>query len=381
MELFSLLVFGCYFGLMGFLIAGWARATRTKPGSPNKFNEFVSVIIPARNECSNIGHLLSDLEKQSYARFEVIVVDDHSDDETVNMVRRFTDKNPTYKVLRNDAAGKKTALTLGIHSANGSIIVTTDADCRVSSNWISSLVETFKDQNVKMVIGCVKMEANSFFASLQSLEFASLIGTGVAMAAFKLAVMCNGANLAFRKSVFDEVGRYEGNLHIPSGDDEFLMRKVLKAYPDGIEASADKQSVVTTLPSASLKQFLQQRIRWAGKWSADRSVPAAMLAIFIFAFQLITILLLLFMLMNWLDLKTFILLILTKASVELFFLKKVTQFLESKWTWAGFVLLQVIYPGYVVATAILSRFNSFEWKGRKLNSVTLSNKLNKEIPG
>lgn len=381
MELLPIIIFACYFILVGFLIIGWTRATMVKSAAPGVSNEFVSVIIPTRNEESNIKPLLSDLEKQNYAHFEVIVIDDHSEDETVSVVRTFVEKDNTFRILHNRGAGKKTALTLGVQSAKGSIIVTTDADCRVSSEWISILVERFKDQKIKMAIGCVKMQANSFFSSVQSLEFASLIGSGVAMASWNLPVLCNGANLAFRKSVFVEVRGYEDNLHIPSGDDEFLMRKVLTAHPTGIEVVVDKKSVVTTLPNSTVRELVQQRIRWAGKWTANHSATNMILALFIFTVQLTTLLLPLFVIINWMGLNTLLLLVLTKTSVELIFLRRVTQFLQSTWSWAGFALLQVIYPAYVVATAIFSRFNSFEWKGRKINALTVSNKLNKEIPG
>ena len=232
-----------------------------------------------------------------------------------------------------------------------------------------------------MVFGCVRMEANSMFSSAQSLEFASLIGSGMAMASWKYPVMCNGANLAFRKSVFEEVGGYKGNLHIPSGDDEFLMRKILAVYPNGIKPVLNTQSVVATLPNNTLKEFFQQRIRWAGKWTANNSWLSRTLALFVFCFQLTTILLPLFVTFGWIDIQTFIILILSKASLEFLFLKRVTKFLSLRWDWVAFVLLQLIYPLYVVFIGVLSNFNSFEWKGRKLKSLTVSNKLNKQILG
>jgi len=381
MVLFPIVIFAFYFVLVGFLIIGWSRLVRKQSLYAETNEIFVSIIIPARNEGSNIRQLLSDLENQTYPDFEVIVVDDHSEDHTKEIVESYAEGNSRYRILTNSGVGKKAALTLGVRSAKGSIIITTDADCRVSGEWISSLLNCFHNNRIKMVIACVKMEANSLFSDLQALEFASLIGSGMAMASWKFPLMCNGANLAFRKSVFEEVGGYQGNFHIPSGDDEFLMRKVLKAYPDGIEVSSSRHSVVTTLPNQSIKELFQQRIRWAGKWASNSSIISRLLALFVFFFQLTTVLLPLILAMSWMNVQTILFLLLIKVWLEFFFLKKVTLNLGIRWTWTSFAILEAIYPFYVVAIGILSRFSSFMWKGRKLKSLTVSEKLNKEILG
>ena len=109
----------------------------------------LSVIIPARNEANNIENLLLDLQKQQYSDFEVIVVDDHSEDNTLEVVERFIQSNPWCRLLSNLHSGKKAALTLGIESAKGSIIVTTDADCRISSGWLSALKRYFGRKEIK----------------------------------------------------------------------------------------------------------------------------------------------------------------------------------------------------------------------------------------
>ena len=382
MVLFPIIFFACYFIILCLFIVGWNRAVRNDLSlETEKTKLFISVVIPVRNEGHTIKCLLTDLEKQDHADFEVIVVDDHSEDNTTDLVGDVIIKDPRFRIIHSAGEGKKTALTLGIQAAKGAVIITTDADCRVSVQWISALSRFFREEDVKMVFGCVRMKGNSMFSSAQSLEFASLIGSGMAMASWKYPVMCNGANLAFRKSVFEEVGGYKGNLHIPSGDDEFLMRKILAVYPNGIKPVLNTQSVVTTLPNNTLKEFFQQRIRWAGKWTANNSRLSRTLASFVFCFHLTTILLPLLVTLGGIDIQTFIILILTKASLEFLFLKRVTKFLSLRWDWVAFVLLQIIYPLYVVFIGVLSNFNPFEWKGRKLKSFTVSNKLNKELLG
>ncbi len=139
---------------------------------------------------------------------------------------------------------------LGVEKAGGEIIVTTDADCRLPIHWLQSIATSFHEGNVKMVFGGVRIkEDKSFFSKLQALEFCSLIGTGGAMAGLGIPILCNGANLAFLRSAFLEVKGYDGNLDIPSGDDEFLMRKIDRRFPGSIRFQPSEDSVVETRPT------------------------------------------------------------------------------------------------------------------------------------
>ncbi len=205
---------------------------------------------------------------------------------TAEIVLTFASQDPRFILLASRGEGKKEALTTGINSSRGEIIVTTDGDCRVSVEWLKTVQKYFQAPRTKMVFGGVKLEGSSFFSALQSHEFLSLLGTGAATLWYGFPSMCNGANLAFRKAIFFEVGGYANNLHIPSGDDEFLMRKIFQLYPDGIQFVSDSDAVVYTPASPELKEFVHQRVRWAGKWKHDLSSWNAVLAIFIFCFQL-----------------------------------------------------------------------------------------------
>jgi cellulose synthase/poly-beta-1,6-N-acetylglucosamine synthase-like glycosyltransferase len=359
---------------MVVLTIGWNKAVHAiKPASiPGIDEPFISVIIPVRNESNNIGFLLEDLSRQQHKYYEVIVVDDHSDDNTVEIVEDHVRRRTNIVLLKNIGTGKKSALSQGIHSSRGTIIITTDGDCRVTENWLAGISGYFEDKSTQMVFGCVRMERISFFGSLQCIEFAGLVGAGVATAAWGFPTMCNGANLSFRKSVFEELGGYTGNLHIPSGDDEFLMRKVLQRYPLGIKPMIDKQTIVTTQPNENLKQFIDQRIRWAGKWSTHQALFSQAVAMFVFFFQLSVISIPLFIGFNSLGLIPGLMLLLAKITLEFFFLRRISRFLGVSWSWFHFATLQVLYPWYVVVVGIVSNFSSFEWKGRKLNSLTIS---------
>src|SRR5690606_14134045 len=211
-------------------------------------------------EVEGIGPLHEDLKLQSYHPNKVIIVDDHSEDERLEIVAN--QAGGRVVVIQKEGDGKKKAVTTGVNRAAGNIIVTTDADCRVPPAWLEHLIRPFRHSEVNLVCGPVRIHGESLFAAMQAIEFSALIAVGAATAAFGRPVMCNGANLAYRKSVFSAVGGYTGNDHIPSGDDQFLLDKVARLSPGSIRFNGDNAAVVTTAPQAGVQGFLSQRIRW-----------------------------------------------------------------------------------------------------------------------
>jgi poly-beta-1,6-N-acetyl-D-glucosamine synthase len=231
---------------------------------------------------------------------------------------------------------------------------------------------TSKMKKPKLAFGGVRIVGDTFFSRLQSMEFLSLIGTAGATLSFGFPSMCNGANLAVRRDVFHEAGGYASNMHIPSGDDEFLLRKVFQLYPDGIEFISNSDAVVKTSSLKTLREFIHQRVRWAGKWRHATSGGNALLAIFIFCFHFSVLLLPLVAFAGRVDGYTVALIIFAKAAVEWLFLKKIADFVDVSWHWPSFILLQAMYPIYAVFIGFISTFSSFEWKGRRLKSFVIS---------
>ena len=213
--IFSLLFFA-YVILVVLLTIGWIKSIAAEPLPVLRADLMVSVIIPVRNEQANIGNLLEDLRKQSHRKFEVIIVNDHSGDLTTAIVVEFTKRDTRFILLPTQGEGKKKALTTGINASTGEIIITTDGDCRVGSDWLTTISNYFTVPNTKMVFGGVRLQGLSFFSIVQSHEFLSLIGTAAATLWYGFPSMCNGANLAFRKATFIEVGGYTkiGRAHV-----------------------------------------------------------------------------------------------------------------------------------------------------------------------
>ena len=354
-------IFICYFLLLAALLVGWKKVMSTALEEPTGKEPLISVIIPVRNEELTISKILGDLMAQEYKNFEVIIVNDDSEDETLWMVNTCQVRN--VNIVHNKGKGKKAAIASGVAAARGSIIVTTDADCSASPSWLKIIRAQFREHKTMFAFGGVRMEGrDTFFDALQSMEFASLIGTGASTAALGFPTMCNGANLAFRKKVFGEVKGYQGNQEIPTGDDEFLMRKVHARYPDGIRFVSHRDAIITTGTQSTVNAFVNQRIRWASKWRYNSSRSTQILAAAVALFQAAFI-------ANWILVFTpFILqslfFIAVKMILEAAILLQVCRFLQTPWNWLAFFTLQVVYPFYVIGVAVASFFRSFEWKHR-----------------
>lgn len=345
------------------LIIGWLKSRAQYIPNAVGTENFISVIIAFRNEAAYLPRLLETLAAQTYRQFEVIFVDDHSSDQSLTVLKNSSLKN--LKILTNPGIGKKSALAHGIYYAKGEIIITTDADCTLPVNWLTSVNLFFQDANLMMLFGAVRLQpSHTFFQRLQAIEFASLIGSSGAAAALGKPVMCNGANLAYRRSVFMEVNGYLGNEHIASGDDEFLMRKIFERYPFGIQFAHSQAATVDTQPQPDLRSFFTQRIRWASKWKSNSSIHTVALAFFILASQVASLWCIISLLTSVSIVPLCLLLI--KALAESLFLGQVCRFLKIKWNWLAFIVLQFVYPIYVISVGIVSNFVAYSWKDRKI---------------
>lgn len=373
MAVLVILFTGFYLFSLPGLVAGWRRVLRQPGAAGIPAGLRVSVVVAFRDEAQALPVLLKCLAAQRDVDYEVVLVDDASHDGSVAAIRQFLDTHAgasgTFRLVASAGEGKKQALTTGIGAASGHVIVTTDADCTMGDAWLATLTATFADERVQFVAGPVRIgQGGRFFDDLQAIEFASLIGvSGAAMAAGH-PVMCNGANLAFRKAVFEEVHGYAGNLRVASGDDEFLMRKVAARYPVGMRYTARAGSVVTTQASSTLRVFFNQRLRWASKWGNNTSVFAQAVAVYVFLLQL-----------SWLAVfylavtqayAVWLALLAARLVFEAAFLLAVCRTLGVVWRWGAFLALQFLYPVYVVVVALASRFLHPVWKGRKRQAVS-----------
>lgn len=248
---------------------------------------FVSVIVPARNEAAHIEACLRSILANDYPaeRFEVVVVDDQSTDGTGARVRQLRAR--VRQAVRAGAAGleaperlrlltlttaeapahahKKHALERGIAAARGDLLLTTDADSLVPKHWLRTMVSCF-DEATGLVAGPVLLQVGARpFDQMQALEFLGLVAVGAGAIGLGHPILCSGANLAYRRQVFDQVGGYRDLLHRTSGDDDLFLQKVATETAWQVRFCADPNAVVETSPLPTVRAFFAQRRRWASK--------------------------------------------------------------------------------------------------------------------
>ncbi len=347
------------------------RSTLSIP-IPESFK--LSVIIPVRNEAANIGVLLDDLRKQSLVRkhVEVIIVDDSSTDSTAEIVIQFKAFNNLDLKLISLAdvpvsSPKKRAITEALKTASGQLIVTTDGDCRVGERWLETIVQAYLQTGAKFISGPVTFfEEKNSFGIFQTIEFSSLIGTGACLLEAGHPTMCNGANLAYERAAFEEVGGYAGVDHIASGDDEFLLQKIHLKYGNRMCFLKNKEAIVRTQPQENWRAFYRQRIRWASKWAVNRRIATMGVAIFIFLANLITLIVLAAAIRENRMNIGFNTILLIKFLPEFLFLSLIIRFLGKKRLIGYIPLVQLFYPLYVLFFGLTAQRKGYEWKGRRL---------------
>lgn len=325
----------------------------------------LSIIVPFRNEEENLPNLISDLKLQKANNFEVIFIDDHSLDKSFFLCNSLIDKDKRLSVigLPKGRIGKKQAIAFGVEKSKYNYIVTTDADCRVGQNWISSYQNCFATKDFDFIVAPVLMQANSLFERLQSLEFLSLIASGGAAALKKKPIMCNGANLGFKKELYLENSHIQ-NQKFASGDDMMLMLAAKRANKK-IAFCVNEEIIVKTKAQPNLKSFFSQRLRWVSKakyYSDFDVIYSGFLVLFLNIFILFSFVLGFFYQTSWiLCLVLFVL----KSIPDFLFLKSVSQWFNKKVNPLHFVLIQMIYPFYVVISAYGVFFKP-KWKARKI---------------
>lgn len=362
MLIYLIAIFSVYFIFLGFLLVGLLRL-KSSEHPKDSSERLVSVIVPFRNEADNLPALVASLAKQGYAQFEVIFVNDHSTDKSVVILNAELTRYPSLngRVIDSAGEGKKQALATGISKSTVDILLTTDADCVLPKRWIEAMVSSF-DSNTHLVVGTVGLKGHTFFERLQAQEFLSLIGSGLAMLRWGIPLMSNGASLGFTRRAFIEVNGYTGNEHIPSGDDEFLMHKIARKFSGSIKPVKNLSLVVITSAAPNLNTFLQQRIRWASKWEGNQSAWAKLIALLVLIVQVSWIMLLIMFIFSA-SIALGIILI-AKIFLEFIFLFSVSTSLRQKFSFSSFLLLQVLYPVYVLWVGVAARFRKYSWKGR-----------------
>jgi cellulose synthase/poly-beta-1,6-N-acetylglucosamine synthase-like glycosyltransferase len=352
-----------------FLIYGFYKVPEETYRIESPINN-LSIVIPFRNEEDNLEDLIESIDKIEYpiSKFEVIFVNDNSEDRSYEIAEKVLGfANFNYKLISQDPEiqGKKAAITLGIENSSHPWILTTDADCVVQPLWLKLYDQKINDEDLVLIAGPINFFSNDkgFINAFQKLDLSALIGSSIGGFGLKIPFMCSGANLLFSKDAFKEVSGYDGNMHIASGDDMFLMEKMSKKYPGKLGYLKSNMASIYTSSLDNIKLFLNQRLRWSAKASKYGAGSMKFMGIMVGVanLALIAMFVLIFLGISVLQILPMIIL---KLSVNFWLIKTSSIFLNDNKRLYYYPIVSIIYPFYILIVSILSQFRTFEWKGR-----------------
>ena len=337
-------------------------------------NEFISVIIPFRNESENILRSIKSIIKQDYPldNYEVIYVDDKSEDDSLEKIIK-AEKPCNMKVISVPSdylsdSSKIRAIKFGIDNSKGEIILITDCDCIHNSKWLDSMLKCFNYQTGFVAGPVAFIDEGTVFNELQKLEFTGLILATAGLIGINKPIICNSANLAFRKKAYDLAGGFQINANSFSSADEFLMLSIKNKTVYKVKFSWDKNSVARTIASSSIKDFFSQRKRWASKdWKQfGIGILSGLILVYLFFAGLI-VQLILGIFSSVIFLYAFIVSLVIKFISEYLILKYGRELYYNQKIFRIFLLAEFFHIPYILFAVISGLFGGFTWKNRKNN--------------
>jgi cellulose synthase/poly-beta-1,6-N-acetylglucosamine synthase-like glycosyltransferase len=364
-----------YLGATLFLFCGLKRLSSHSNGPKNLT---YSIVIAARNEETTIAACLESVFSQTIDphRYEVILVDDRSNDRTVDVAKSLAAKHPKLSILtiQQTPAGlspKKHAVSQGVTRAKNEIVVFTDADCRVPPTWLDTIDRQFA-ADVGLVQGVTTYSyvkgMNAFFFGVQALDFLSHGIVAAAAIGSGFPLNSNANNLAFRKAAFDQLGGYGSAGSVVSGDDDLLLQRIGKCKKWAIRYMVDPHGAVETSPALTVKAMFEQRKRWGSKTVHYNKQQVVFLGgIFCFYLSIMaSFLAALFSPKLWF---VFAGMLLVKLLGESILMIPGTALFNKKELRSYIVPASILQPPMVVCAVVLGVFGKFTWKGQSYSRM------------
>ncbi len=246
----------------GFL---FLKFTYAKTKNISKKNIPISIIICAKNEADNLKTFLPSIVNQDYPNFQIVLINDASNDNTLEIMNTFQKQHNNIKIVdveNNEAfwGSKKYALTLGIKASNHEHLLFTDADCRpLSKYWITEMTKHFEDKkSIVLGYGAYK-RSNSFLNKLIRFETLMTAVQYFSYAKSGIPYMGVGRNLAYQKNEFFKANGFINHMQVRSGDDDLFINQVANSKNTTI--CFTKSSFTESLPKTSFKTWITQKRR------------------------------------------------------------------------------------------------------------------------
>jgi len=339
--------------------------------SIHPFYPSVSIVIAAKNEENNIDRLMSNLSKQNYPndKYEIIIANDKSTDNTLDIINNIKHiKN--LKIINieetpKDWGSKKWAINTCISIAKGNIILQTDADCIHHKNWIYEMVQPFHNYNIGFICGPSYVgKKNTFWDLILKLESISQESFTYANSKKNLYISCTARNIGFRKSIFNEIGGYDGINHIESGDDDLLLHKVATQTNCNIEYIASQQTLVASDSPNTIKDLYLQRLRYASKGILYYQLNTPKEVKIILPFLMIANFAAIIAMINFINEQSYfwIIPLLFKVLADIILINKYMDCIKINFQFLYFLILMVIHPFYIIIFGSIAPFTKVQWK-------------------
>ncbi|MEN0005149.1 MAG: glycosyltransferase [Bacteroidota bacterium] len=363
--------------IIGWYLYHWKKLPIWSPSSTTLPTTSISVLIPVRNEAATIEACLRSILAQRYPHYEIWVIDDHSEDQTAHLVKQLMIHHPQLNLIdlahfakaQPTQSYKKLALQVGIQHSKGALIVTTDGDCVVPPDWLQLFASFYEATGAKFIAAPVAFhQEQALLGRFQTLDFMGMmVVTGAGIQSGKMH-MSNGANLAYTREAFDAVGGFQQIDHLASGDDLFLMQKIAQQFPGQIYFLKNSAATVKTAPQATLREFIQQRLRWGTKSASYQEVFITFILAVVFFFCWNILLALCFIpWLGWWALVAFGVQLGVKLVADFVFLRTAAAFFGRRDLLRSFFGAQWLHLAYIIGIGTASNLiKQYEWKGRKV---------------
>lgn len=362
----GLLLFFFYIISLLFFIFGIFRISN-KSKKTDIINN-ISIIVCVKNGEYSLPNILSDLHQQSYpGNLEFIIVDDESTDQTKNIIYQFSNVDTRFKYFNTNSSTsqlkhKKRALELGINQSKYNWLLYTDVDCRVKNTWALEMSKNFGTSDYVIGLSEVK-EENSLVSKFQSIDFRMLMISACSSVFMNYPLACTGQNQSYKKDIFNSISGYTKISGLLQGDDSIFLQICRKYKKIKVSFSVNKESFVRAKTHNKWKDFIIQRIRWAGDanimWKYNMYFYFIILSTFLSNLFIIT---LIFNNNYYLA----ILLLSVKFIFENFIYTYGSKKMKIQTNQISFILWFFIQIPYIVFMGVASFFvNNILWKGQR----------------
>lgn len=361
--IFGIIILSFYFVFIAWIVFSLVKLFFYK-SEQEIFPKKISILVAVRNEEENISQFIKQILNQSYKFFEIIIVDDHSIDNTLISLKKIHDEKLFVFSLPEGRHGKKEALKYGLNFVTGEWVVFTDADVCVEEDWLESYIPFTNSEALVVAPVFIQTSKNNFFQLFQQLDFAAMQYITIASVFAKNPFICNGANMALgtktAKHIYSNL-----NTAIPSGDDVFVLHEHLRNKGQ-VRLNFSPSSIAFIKPNKTLSEFIVQRLRWASKAKYYKNTMAILVSLIIFISNFYILILFISSFYVHSTLIALSLFFLVKLIIEftLFYVGNKIIALNRNW-FLFFPFISLIYFLYISIVGISSVFMPISWKKRK----------------